>query len=362
MPDDFQDGLQDVMQLVHSYPVPPEGATFDASTAPRGHLSSFGLPEQPDASAEPDFHAFWQLLLGGSTTIITPKFSTVSELVDDHARARSPQRGGRDRLMVERAAVILAAGHSRSSRNWSGAYLTPVPRPNRFVQVVGRWVVPSPAVPDLPPSGVDKLNAVFRSSTWIGIGGKHSYISLPQIGTHQYLVVENGTPTPKFEAWWQWWIKDRPGHNVAVPITNFDVQPGDGILASMTVEAPLPGDVRFILMNQRTGVLVAFKVQAPANILPVGATAEWVHERPSENRMLFPLPHCSDVVFSNCLAWNAPGFGAAEVLQTFDSKPHLVRMSEMFEGPHRSAFVSVPQRDGPSGMRIVYKEAGSAGV
>ena len=356
------DDLQDELPLVHLYPVPAADAKFDPATASKGQLSSFGLPEKPDAAAEPEFNRFWQLMLGRQPKIVAPEFQIADRLRGDLARARELERGGRDRLFVESIGAALPVGHSRSSRNWSGAYITPIPRPHRFVQAVGRWVVPNVAAPVVPPSGIDPLNVEYRSSTWIGIGGKQSYDSLPQIGTHQILVLENGQPTLKFEAWWQWWIKNRPGHDVPMTITNFDVQPGDGILASMTVEAPGPGDVRFILMNQRTGVLVAFKVQAPANILPVGATVEWVHERPSRNRVLFPLPHCSDVVFSNCLAWNASGFGATEVLQSLDSKPRMLRMSEIFESPHRSAFVSVPQREGPSGLRIVYKEAGSAGA
>jgi hypothetical protein len=39
--------------------------------------------------------------------------------------------------------------------------------------------------------------------------------------------------------------------------------------------------------------------------------------------------------------------------------PRLIRMYEDFGGPHRSAFVSLPKRLGPSSLRISYREAGA---
>jgi hypothetical protein len=287
----------------------------------------------PDATADPDFLDFWQQMFGASPEITLPKFKfpDIRELFGEDGH-----------IAADRFGQLRHNTHRTSSRNWSGAYITPIPRPNRFVQVIGGWNVPFVDAPTIPPSGVDPANAKYRSSTWIGIGGQRYYNSLPQIGTRQYVTLSGGHRSVKFEAWWQWWIKDRQGNDVPIRIKNFDVRPGHDILASLTAEAPTPGVAHFILMNQRTRKLVAFKVRAPANIVPLGTTAEWIHERPSKHNTLYPLPHCTDVDFRHCMARNAPDFGTPTIPQKLDQDAILSSISEVFEAPHRSALVSVP--------------------
>src|SRR5262249_9219812 len=116
-------------------------------------------------------------------------------------------------------------GHRENSRNWSGAYITPHPRPNRFLQVAGAWTVPLPTAPSIPPN---LKYEEYRSSSWIGIGGHRSYNTLPQIGTSQNVGLVNGHPTPPvIGAWWQWWVKSMPEHHVPIPIVNFEVSAYD---------------------------------------------------------------------------------------------------------------------------------------
>ena len=187
--------------------------------------------------------------------------------------------GPADHLRHERPAPESAFDDTENSQNWSGAYITPIPRPNRFVQIVGGWTVPRPRVPTILPEGVDPANQEYHSSTWIGIGGHRSYNSLPQIGTSQIVKVVSGVATVEYSAWWQWWVRDDALSHVPQEIPGFDVRDGDDILASISVEAPSSGDVHFIIMNLRTGVVVPFKVMARAGIRPLGSTAEWIHER-----------------------------------------------------------------------------------
>jgi hypothetical protein len=224
--------------------------------------------------------------------------------------------------------------------------------------VAGAWTVPEPAVPRVPPTRANGANEEYRSSTWIGIGGQRSYNTLPQIGTTQNVQL-NGRPSVLTGAWWQWWVKGMREHHVPIPILNFEVKPGDYILASVTVEAPWPGDARFNLKNRRTGRFVAFKVRAPAEILPLGATAEWIHERPTkvDSRDRYPMPDCGDVTFRRCLAWSAPDLGMPMEMQRLDYTARLIRMAETFNRPHRSALVSLPERKGTTGVQLVYREA-----
>ena len=99
----------------------------------------------------------------------------------------------------------------------------------------------------------------------------------------------------------------------------------------LTVEAPWPGDVRFNPGEPETGRLFAIKVRAPTGILPLGSTAEWIHERPAkfDSRYRYPLPDCEELVFSSCLAWSAARLGTPMTLQRLDKLARLIRMGDI---------------------------------
>lgn len=315
-------------------PYPEPRGEFDVRTATDQQLARYGFPEPPPPEGDREGRDFWREMFAFPMKRIRPEF-----VRDDLQQRQAPQpRHG--------------FGHRENSRNWSGAYITPI-RPNRVLQVAGSWTVPMPSAPRVPPSGVDPANVEYRSSTWVGIGGHRSFNTLPQIGTSQTIKLVNGIPTVEFEAWWQWWVKEDPESHKPTRIVNFPVQANDQIFAMLTVEAPWPGDVRFTLVNPRAEVFANFKRRAPAGILPLGATAEWIHERPSEpgSRFRYPLPDCGEVVFKHCLAWSAPEFGAPTMLQKLDRSARLIRMVETFDDPFRSALISVPERAGHLGIR-----------
>lgn len=323
----LEQDYEEVLRSVHPYPEPPSG--FDVRTATALQLARYGFPERPPPESEQPEFDFWEEMFASPVEFVQPQFAR-----SDASQRRVPRPRHR-------------FGHRENSANWSGAYITPI-RPGRMLQVAGSWTVPMPAAPDTPPSGVDPANADYRSSTWIGIGGHRSFNTLPQIGTSQRVVLVNRSPRIEFEAWWQWWIKHDQAHHEPIRIANFPVRANDKIFAMLTVEAPWPGDVRFVLVNPGAGRFVAFKVRAPAGILPLGATAEWIHERPAKpgSRIRYPLPDCGDVVFRHCLAWSAPDFGTSMTLQKLDRFARLIRMVETFDAPFRSAHVSVPGRAG----------------
>jgi hypothetical protein len=345
-----EDAYRKLMRRVHPYRFPPEG--FDVRTAPNHKLSEYGLLERPDERLEPERFAFWKEMFCRDFKIARLSISTELTAELKASLIAAPQRKPAPRVRFD---------HTEHSANWSGAYITPIPRPNRFVQIVGAFTVPRASVPPVLPEGADPTNQAYHSSTWIGIGGHRSYNTLPQIGTSQQVNVKGGVESVEYKAWWQWWQRDDEFSHVPKPIPiagGFEVREGDGILVSITVEAPRPGDVHFIIMNLRTGVLVPFKVMGPAGIQRLGSTAEWVHERPSEpgSRYRYPLPNFTEVTFRHCLAWSAPCFGAPATLQALASNVRLLRMKDIFPTPHRSAIVSLPKRTSRTSLQVNYRE------
>lgn len=345
----LQQFYDDIAKRAHVFPLPPDG--FDALSATNAQLEKYGLPLRPDPRTEPDLFLFWGMMLGPPIRFITPSFPTQlmaqPQLFAVHRQAPGGRAG---------PPVASRFQHRENSKNWSGAYITPR-RPMRFVHVTGGWTVPAPAVPDVPPSGTTPGNEEYRASTWIGMDGHRTYpnASLPQIGTSQFVKVANGVTTVATGAWWQWWLKDDP-NNAPVEIVNFPVAVGDEVLASLSVLAS--GDVLLHLKNQTSGLFTTFVVIAPGPIVPLGSTAEWIVERPTESpgTRVYPLPHCSDVVFRHCLAKSAPAAGAPTTLQNLDTA-RLIRMYEMFDDPHRTALVSHAEKRGKTSASVFYREA-----
>jgi hypothetical protein len=330
---------------------------FDPTSAPDDALPDYGIPARPNPQVEPDLYRFWQHMFSSKIEFVKPRFrpeEAPSELFYFQYGTKRKRRVGTS------ARARRAFGHLEDSRNWAGAYITPL-RPNRFVHVAGAFTVPDAGIPTVMPRGAHRLGLGYRSSTWIGLGGHRPYNSLPQIGTSQYVPVGGGKP--EFGAWWQWWVREREQeHGFPIEILDFPVAAGHKILASLEVQAS--GDVHFCLKNQDTRKFVTFLVSPPKDIVPLGATAEWVHERPMVvgRTELYPLPRTSGVEFDHglCLAKSASRPCAAETTQKLVN-PRLIRMYELFDNPHRSAFVSIPsiiEREGEKYLHIRYREAG----
>jgi hypothetical protein len=96
-------------------------------------------------------------------------------------------------------------------------------------------------------------------------------------------------------------------------------------------------------------------------ILPLGATAEWIHERPAKvGKDRYPMPDCGEVIFKHCFAWSAPDLGTPMVLQRLDEFGRLIRMVETFDAPHRPALVSIPQKENATSLSIRYYGPGTS--
>ena len=149
MTENVSEQLERLLRSTHPYPQP--GSGFDPMTASNVELAGFGLPERPDATTAPEHFRFWQAMLKPPNTFVAPVFPTANELIK-----------GRDEHELDlhgiHAPLLRQVHHRRSSRNWSGAYITPIPRPNRFMQMAGTWTVPQPEVPRVQPSGTDRTD------------------------------------------------------------------------------------------------------------------------------------------------------------------------------------------------------------
>jgi hypothetical protein len=341
-----------VEQRAHAYPSPPKD--FDPLAATDAQLERYGLPPRPDRDKEPDLFRFWSRLLGKPLEVVTAKF---------------PEPHGEKLRLIPLTRVGRGGprpfGHFEKSRNWSGAYIVPQP-PDMFVHVTGRWQVPKPSLPPVPPEGATVDNQ-FQSSSWIGIDGHRRCpnSSMPQIGTSQCIEIIDGAPNIMIYAWWQWWSLDGsypPNNrkNPPVPITGIPVALNDEVMAGVIVRSA--DEVQFYIKNQTTGRFTSFLVIAPGPILPLGSTAEWIMERPTVigERRLYPLPNYTDVVFQDCFAQSAPFIGAPATTCRLD-RPRLIRMFETFPNPHRTSFVSLPRQLSNSSLRISYRDASAPG-
>src|SRR5262249_54161263 len=135
-----------------------------------------------DVREEPELFAFWKDMLSSPIEFIMPAFHPKKDIPSELFYFRQGTK--RKRRAGASARALRALGHLQDSRNWSGAYITPL-RPNRFVYVAGAFTVPDVSVPLSVPTGAAPKGTEYRSSTWIGIGGHRPYNSLPQIGVTQ---------------------------------------------------------------------------------------------------------------------------------------------------------------------------------
>jgi hypothetical protein len=344
-----------IEQRVHTFAVPK--IPLDLLTADAATLATFGVPPPPDPVVMRELHAFWRKLVSPPFQFLIPQFPTPPR--SDDFRTLEFHFGTPSGRLPPR---FSTNGHRESSRNWSGACITPM-RPDRFNMVVGSWRVPAVVVPATMAQG-GPGRGIFRSSAWIGIDGHRSrypHASLPQIGTNHY-IDPTKSPNPIYGAWIEWW-KHNPNcatdpESKPKPIQNFAVAPGDEILAGMVVT--VSGDVHFFIKNQRTGHFSAALVIAPGAIHSLGTTAEWIFERPTDpdTRITDLLPNFGVVDFSDCLAVSGPNRMALNRLQTLDGNARYINMRQTFTNPHRSAAVSIASKIDATTTRVRFNEPG----
>jgi Peptidase A4 family len=205
---------------------------------------------------------------------------------------------------------------------------------------------------------------------WVGLDGHNGRlpkISLPQIGTGHWLggPHPHDDPPPHF-AWWYWWHHHSKG--TVTEIVDFEIRPGDEILAGLDVL--ISKDILFFIKNQRTGEFCSFLAKHPrADIEPLGSSAEWVLERPTDPDSLKPYPLAAygypladgHVDFRYCFAVAADGPVVPEGrLITLADNGRMIKMREAFADPYRTVYVSRAKRrkdpDGSIGVRCTFHE------
>jgi|EndMetStandDraft_8_1072994.scaffolds.fasta_scaffold180164_2 hypothetical protein len=311
-------------------------ADFDLLNAPPGDLDLFGIPHR-DLFADPRLFEFWK-------TLISPPFFPQQARFNFH----SFDFGIRPPSTLE------------SSMNWSGGVISP-PHPKRFILAVASWVVPAVSRPSAP--ALFTFEDAPKTLIWVGLDGHNGRlpkISLPQIGTFHR---PDGPPDRQHYAWWYWWHHT---HDPIAEILDFEVRPLDEIMAGLTVL--VSKDVLLFIKNQRTGQFRSFlaKQQKIGDIEPLGSSAEWVVERPTEptspTGQLYPLAAYQSVNFKYCMALAADTDRplAPGRLMTFADNGHMIKMREAFAAPYRTAYVSRADRrhdkDGSIGLTCTFHQ------
>lgn len=308
---------------------------FNPLTYPPDRLPEFGIPRRPPDTSP--LYPIWR-------RIFVPPFFYRLQAVQEFLVIAGDIE---PRLQV--AAPLLS--RFETSRNWSGAYISPS-RGNMLVEVAGGWTVPSVQL----PTGLTAADTPM-SSTWVGLDGQRRYLNstLPQIGTRQGYDDPNDT-APEYSAWWQWWEQGQTNakpNKIAIKLDVGDdvfcgvqVQPGG--TASAIVYIANFGSTAHPKLTQFWSKSVTPKNKIP-NLVVSGATAEWIVERPTKvhRTTLLPLVDFDPVQFTSCYALGALDPNAASAgLGSYQNLngARFIRMYERLANPARSHFLSMPTR------------------
>ena len=247
------------------------------------HGSGTGFWKRPNAKAEPELLALWLKMTSKAKSVLPSIVLNEPPLC-----AGDTPPAGESRMAPEAAALChmydarpftqrstcrtrrshRARGHERS-RNWSGA-VVPAESGLEFNRVGGGWKAPA------NEGRFDATNAKpSQMSVWVGLGGARLWEkSLPQMGSeHGY--DGNGLVD---RLWVQWWLGESSGKAALSSwVQGIRCQAGDEILCMITVTAPQV--VEFYFKNQTTGELAGVRGTGARPV--IGASAEWVVERPT---------------------------------------------------------------------------------
>ena len=330
--DPFLDGmLQEMLDRTTFFPVPPRD--FKPMGAPRQALDFYHLPALPDEN-DPLLRRrrdFWVRMYS-------------DPLHFEPTRFLLPVRG--QRLRSKALRYISTPARFETSRNWSGAYISP--RDGRMlVEVYGEWTVPRVDFPNTVLAPV----AQRRSSTWIGLDGQRRYFdsSLPQIGTEQFIENVGGVDVRTRGCFFQWWLREEQPPKLPVPLL-VNINDYDHMMASIRVIDST--HIECHLKNQSTGAYhSAWGVLSPSGVPPTGmasinvrisgATAEWVMERPTvwNSEVLWELPDYTTVTFINAGAVSGIAPSVNERDETLVGA-RLIDMQRVSQNPVRMTTIS----------------------
>jgi hypothetical protein len=323
----------------------PPPADFDPLRASPEDRARYFLPQPPDAAAAPTALAHWKRAMSPPLAFVQQTEKGLSTL-----RPWGEEAGAAGPALVTQEA----------SDNWSGAYIR-THDANRFVLIEAMWLVPNPYPPPGDRPGTPPAPGNYGSSIWIGLDGHDaSSMSLPQIGTAQFVSVGVAGTVPQTYAWYQWWVRgqadDAPQQLNALPVAAGD-------LIYCRLEAVAPQRVNFMIKNQASGAALSFEMDAPVvqnpppnshDIIVEGRTAEWIVERPTQphTMQLFTLPDYGATLFYACNT--VSGTGAARREQQLQ-RARLVRMTDWDDPVRRGRTVSLPVRQTDSSTLVCYQ-------
>jgi hypothetical protein len=263
---------------VFAYGPPPAG--FNPLTATDVELEQLGYPPRPDRT-EARRYSRWKKMVTAKR--ITPELKPA-------ARYSSLPRGLK---------VIAAEGSVElsSSKNWSGfAFTAPV---GTFAandsEIDAEWTVP--AAQQAP--GVCSSTSDY-SSQWIGFDGAAESDSsdVLQSGTEADAYCIGGVTVATYYAWVEWFPAG------SMQVTNFAVNPGDGIQLSVSYTTASPqGHATF--MNEATNQSVSMAFNKPRSPRYAGSSVEWIMERPTIDGALPDLSNYGFFGFNDGAAYNA---------------------------------------------------------
>jgi len=318
---------------------------YDPLRASAEELDRYHLPRPPDGAVAPHALANWKRAMSPPLFFLQGDESNVTKL----------------RAWGQQAAVKNASPPAQeSSQNWSGAYVRSRDA-GRFVLVEGTWIVPKPSPPLAGGPGAGLPPGIFGSSAWIGLDGHDpTSLSLPQIGTAQFVWVDIGGPVVSTYAWWQWWVRHRDD-DAPLQIDPFPVTPGDLVYCRLEVLGLQ--QVNLFIKNQSSGAAVSFVADAPApqnppantrDVVVEARTAEWILERPTvpASTQYFTLPNYGATVFYACNTVLATG-AAAEERQLQQAR--FIRMTDWDDPNHRGQTVSTAVRQTDTSMLLYYR-------
>jgi hypothetical protein len=341
-----------------TYEVVPTG--FNPLDAPLDQLDLYGIPQRPDATAEPSLFEFWKKLVSPRFSSRRPTFSSIETPTTSSWETLAKVSTARPSKLPSRE------GNVEWKWNWSGAIVCP-PWPKRIVFATAGWIVPDVNRPSARALFTHSHSEIPKSLVWVGLDGHNGSlpkISLPQIGTAQWL------GGPHF-AWWDWWRNfpksspkavTKPSPRAVTRIDDFAIEGGDEILAGLAVL--ISEDVLFFIKNQTKNEFRSFlaKRQALGDIEPLGSSVEWVVERPTEpnSGKFHPLADYGSVKFKYCLAVAADQPLAPGRLMTLADNGRMIKMREAFANPYRTVYVSRAERrqdpDGSVGVTCTFHQ------
>ncbi len=251
-----------VRGVEHHFPVPPDG--FNPLTATDEQLETYCFPRRPVTRDAESMEA-WYELIGNyvSTPVPAISVSAIDHEQDDVVQSNDSR-----------------ATSSRKSYNWAGYAVTG----SIYTQVQMNYVEPT----------IISAVSNAKSCEWVGIGGYSD--RLVQAGTEQ-----EGTRT--HSAWYEY--LNNNSEETYHPMTYIDsltINAGDSIHVYIAFQKA-NNRFEYYIANNTTGKSSSVYIDdVPADIYYDGTTAEWIVERPINERTRYPYPLCNfeSITLSNC--------------------------------------------------------------